>query len=59
MIVGYMPDHGDHDQAFKTLLQKAKKCNVKLNYNQLQYKHNEVELFGESYTTRGHKPRKR
>ena len=31
MIVGYKPDHSDHDQAFTTLLQTAKKCNVKLN----------------------------
>ena len=31
MIVGYKPDHTDHDQAFTTLLQTAQKCNVKLN----------------------------
>ena len=33
MIVSYKPDHSDHDQAFTTLLQTAKKCNVKLNYD--------------------------
>ena len=36
MVVGYKPDHSDHDQAFKTLLQTAQKCNVKLNYDRLQ-----------------------
>ena len=38
IIVGYMPDHSDHDQTFNNLLQTAKKCNVKLNYDKLQYK---------------------
>ena len=55
---GYKPDHGDHDQAFTTLLQTAKKGNVKLNYDKLQYKQNEVEIFGKTYTTSGHKPSK-
>ena len=32
MIGGYNPDHSDHDQTFTTLLQTAKKCNVKLCY---------------------------
>ena len=58
MIVGHKPDQSDHDQAFTTLLQTAKKCNVKLNYNKLQYKQNEVEFFGETYPTSGCKPRK-
>ena len=35
MIVGYKPDQSDHDHTFTTLLQTAKKCNVKLNYNRL------------------------
>ena len=51
MIFGYKPDHSDHDQAFMTLLQTAQKCNVKLNYDKLQYKQDEVEFFGETYTT--------
>ena len=38
MVVAYKPDHSDHDQAFTNLLQTAKKCNVKLNYDKLQYK---------------------
>ena len=55
MIVGYKPDHSDHDQAFTNLLQTAQKCNVKLNYDKLQYKQDKVEFFGETYTTSGHK----
>ena len=58
MIVGYKPHHSDHDQAFITLLQTAQKCNVKLNYDKLQYKKDEVEFFGEMYTTSGQKPSK-
>ena len=56
MIVGYKPDHSDHDQAFTTLLQTAKNCNVILNYDKLQYKQNKVEFFGETYTTSRCKP---
>ena len=56
MVVGYKPDHIDHDQAFTSLSQTAQKCNVKLNYVQLQYKHNEVDFFGETHTTSGCKP---
>ena len=55
MVVGYRPDHSDHNQAFTSLLQTSQKCNVKLNYK-LQYKQNEVDFFGETNTTSGHKP---
>ena len=58
MIVGYKPDHSDLDQAFMTQLQTAKKYNMKLIYDKLQYKQNEVEFFGETYTTSGCKPSK-
>ena len=58
IIVGYKPDHSDHDQAFTTLLQIGQKCYVKLNYDKLQYKQDEVEFFGETYTTSGCKPSK-
>ena len=57
MIVSCKPGHSDHNQVFTTLLQIAKQCNVKLNYDKLQYKQNEVEFFGETYTS-GHKPSK-
>ena len=55
MVVGYKPDHSDHDQAFTSLLQTAQKFNVKLNFDKLQYKQKEVDFFGETYTTSGHK----
>ena len=58
MILGYKSDHSDHDHAFTTLLQIEKKCNVKLNYDKLQYKQNKVEFFGKTYTTSGCKPSK-
>ena len=58
MIAGYKPDHSDHDQAFTALLQTAQKCNVKLSYDKLQYKQDEMEFFGETYATSGHKPSK-
>ena len=45
MIVCYKPDHSDHDQTFTNLLQTAQNCNVKLNFDKLQYKQDEVEFF--------------
>ena len=58
MVVGYKPDHGNHNQAFTYLLQTAEKCNVKLSCDKLQYKQDEVNFFGETYTTSGCKPAK-
>ena len=58
MIVGKKQNHSDHDQALTTLLETARRCNVKLNYEQLQYKKDEVDFFGETYTTVGHIPDK-
>ena len=58
MIFGYKPDHSDHNQAVTTPLLTAQKCNVKLNYDKLQYKQDEVEFFCETYTTSGYKPSK-
>ena len=37
MIISYNPDHSNHDQAFTNILQTAKECNIKLNYEKLQY----------------------
>ena len=53
MVVGYKPDQSDHNQAFTSQLQTAQKCNVKLNYEKLQYKKDEVDFFGETYSTDG------
>ena len=56
MVVGKQPNHKDHDLALTTLLNMARKCNVHLNYEKLQYKQKEVEFFGEMYTLDGWKP---
>ena len=58
MIVGKMQNHSDHDQALTTFLDTARRCNVMLNYEKLQYKKEEVEFFSGTYTTSGYKPDK-
>ena len=55
MIVGKKASHCDHDQALTSLLDTARKCNVHLNYDKLQYKKQEVDYFGQTYTS-GCKP---
>ena len=55
MAVGKQPNHKDHDVALPNLLQTARKCNIKLNFDKLQYKMTEVN-FGQTYTTDGCKP---
>ena len=56
IVVGRKHNHKDHDIAFTMLLQTARRCNVKLNYEKLQYKCTEVNFYGETYTTVGCKP---
>ena len=56
MVIGKQPNHKDHDLALTTLLNTARKCNVHLYYEKLQYKQEEVKFFGETYTIDGHKP---
>ena len=56
MVIGKQPNHKDHDQALTTLLNTARKCNVCLNHEKLQYKQQEVKFFSETYTTDGCKP---
>ena len=56
MVTGRKQNHKDHDLAFTTLLQTARKCNIKLNFEKLQYKCTQVNFYGETYTTDGHKP---
>ena len=51
MIVGKKPSHINHDQTLTTLFETARKCNVWLNYNKLQYNKQEVDFFSETYTT--------
>ena len=54
MVVG--KKYRDHYLALTTLLETARKCNVQLNYDKLQYKKTEVDFFGETYTFNGCKP---
>ena len=56
MILGKQQNHRDHDVALTILLEIARKYNVKLNFDKLQYKKIEVDFFGETYTTDGHRP---
>ena len=53
MVVGKQPNHKDHDQTLTTLLETARQCNVRLNYEKLQDKLTEVKFFGETYTVAG------
>ena len=56
MVVGKKQNHTDHDQALAILLETARRCNVHMNYDKLQYKKTEVDFFGETYMTSGCKP---
>ena len=56
MVIGKHHNHKDHDLAFTTLLQTARRHNVKLNYDKLKFKCTEVNFYGKTYTTNGHKP---
>ena len=53
MVVGKQNNHKDHDIALTQLLKTARECNVRLNYDKLQYKQTEVEFFGKTYTIDG------
>ena len=46
MIVGKKQNQTDHDQALIALLETARRCNVWLNHEKLQYKKDEVDFFG-------------
>ena len=48
MVVGKKQNHRDHDVALTALLETARRCNVQLNYDKLQYKKIEVDIFGET-----------
>ena len=56
MVVGKQQNHRDHDIVLATLLETARKCNVRVNFDKLQYKKIEVDFFGETYTTSACKP---
>ena len=59
MFIGKQQNQRDHDHAITTLLDTARHCNIRLNYEKLQYKKEEVDFFGETYTTSGYKPAQR
>ena len=44
MVIGYQKDEQDHGKAFTQLLETAKKNNIKLNFDKIQYKQKEVEF---------------
>ena len=44
MIAGKKQNHCDHGQVLTTLLETARKCNMKLKYEKLQYRKEEVDL---------------
>ena len=56
MIVGKKHNHSDHDQTLTILLDTGRSCNVWLNYEKLQYKQDEVDFLGETYTTSSCEP---
>ena len=56
MVVGKQQNHRDHDIVLTTLLETTRRCNVRLNFDKLQYKKTEIDFFGETYTTSGCKP---
>ena len=56
MIVDKQQNHRDHDVVLTILLETARKCNVRFNFDKLQYKKMEVDFFSETYTTSGCKP---
>ena len=56
MVIGYQEDEWSHDKAFTQLLETAKNNNIKLNFDKIQYKQEEVEFFGKTYMKQGCKP---
>ena len=46
LIAGKKQNHRDHDTALTTLLETARKCNVKLNFDSYSTKKIEVDFFG-------------
>ena len=52
MVIGKNHNHKDHDLAFTILLWMARKCNVKLNYEKLQYNCTQSQLlWGDIHNT--------
>ena len=57
MIVwGEKPDFQDHDKALDKFMQVTRQNNLCLSIEKIQYCKDQVEFFGTTYTTKGHKP---
>ena len=56
VIVGMKQNYSNHNQALTIFLETATRCNVRLNYEKLQYKKKEVIFFSETYAAAAHKP---
>ena len=56
MVGGKQHNHKDHDIALTNLLESARRCNIRLNFDKLQYKKIKVNFFGRTYTTDSCKP---
>ena len=48
-IMVVQKNHKENNKALTALLKTARKCNVRLNYDKLQYKKTEDDFFGETY----------
>ena len=56
IIWGDKEDGSDHDAALACFLQVTRENGLRINFDKIQYKTTEVTFFGETYTTKGHKP---
>ena len=56
MVVGKKHNHSDHDQALTILLDTARSCNVWVTMRNYNTEKDEVDFFGETYTTSSCKP---
>ena len=56
IIWGDKEDGSDHDEALACFLQVTRENGLCINFDKIQYKTTEVTFFGETYTTKGHKP---
>ena len=56
IIWGDKENGSDHDVALARFLQVTRENGLRINFDKIQYKTTEVTFFGETYTTKGHKP---
>ena len=56
IIWGDKEDGSNHDEALAHFLQVTRENGLLINFDKIQYKTTKVTFFGETYTTKGHKP---